>query len=102
MLAKNKLVSSTKGITGGFIIQKDPDLIDLQEIYCAVEDRKAFHLDVNRTKGESAAETAKFNDYFFHLFADVQVEIEDKMKKISLGEVMKNMGVKSTYFKRGN
>ncbi|MFC2082096.1 RrF2 family transcriptional regulator [Bacteroidota bacterium] len=102
MLAKNQLVSSTKGTTGGFILQKDPDLIHLQEIYCAVEDRKAFHLDVNRTKGESAKETAKFNDYFFHLFADVQVEIEEKMKKISLGEVMKNMGVKSTYSKRGS
>lgn len=97
MLAKTNIVSSTKGTTGGFLIERDPSQLDLQEIYCAVEDRKAFHLDVNRSNGHSADETAKFNDYFFNLFSEVQVDIETKMRGISLFDVMKSMGVKSTF-----
>ena len=99
MLAKDNIVSSTKGTTGGFILEKDPSKLHLQEIYCAVEDRKAFHLDVNRTNGHFAFETAKFNDYFYNLFSDVQVEIEEKMKGISLMEVMKKLGVRSNFSK---
>jgi len=99
MLSKTNIVSSTKGTTGGFILEKDPEKLHLQEIYCAVEDRKAFHLDVNRTNGQSANETAKFNDYFFNLFADVQVQIEERMKTISLLQVMSKLGVRSNFSK---
>lgn len=101
MLAKTNIVSSTKGTTGGFILMKNPENLHLQQIYCAVEDRKAFHLDVNRTNGHSADETAKFNDYFFNLFSEVQVDIETKMSGISLSDVMNSMGVKSTFGKMG-
>ncbi|OGU61956.1 MAG: hypothetical protein A2V66_16495 [Ignavibacteria bacterium RBG_13_36_8] len=97
MLTKNGIVESNKGTSGGFVLKKNPHLLHLQEIYCAIEDRKAFHLDVNRTDGERANETAKFNNYFLDLFADVQVDIEDKMKNINLNSVMSRIGIKSGY-----
>lgn len=97
MLAKNDIVRSTKGTSGGFILEKDPSMIHLQEIYCAIEDRKAFHLDVNKANGKSANRTALFNNYFLDLFADVQVEIEDKMRKISLRSILNQLNIKSKY-----
>lgn len=97
MLCKNKIVISTQGIKGGFLLCKDPDHIDMQEVYCSVEDRKAFHLDVNHSHGESVDLTTRFNDYFLDLFADVQVEIEDKMRKISILKIMDQLGMKSNY-----
>ncbi|MBU2493412.1 MAG: Rrf2 family transcriptional regulator [Bacteroidetes bacterium] len=97
MLTKNNIVESTQGISGGFILKKDPEILHLQEIYCAVEDRKAFHLDVNYTKGIEQGETAKFNNYFLDLFSEVQVEIEDKMSGITLGNILKNVGMNSSY-----
>ena len=97
MLTKNNIVESTQGISGGFLLKKDPKVLHLQEIYCAIEDRKAFHLDVNYTKGEEQKETAKFNNYFLDLFAVVQVEIEDKMRGITLSNILKNVGMNSSY-----
>ncbi len=97
MLAKNDIVRSTKGTSGGFILEKDPSMIHLQEIYCAIEDRKAFHLDVNKANGKSENRTALFNNYFLDLFADVQVEIEEKMRKISLCSIMNQLNIKSKY-----
>ncbi len=97
MLAKNGIVSSSQGINGGFILTKHPGKIHLQEVYCSVEDRKAFHLDVNHSHGDSKDRTSIFNDYFLDLFADVQVEIEDKMRLISLQSIMNNLKIKSKY-----
>ena len=97
MLSKNNIVVSTQGTSGGFLLSKDPSKIHLQEIYCAIEDRKAFHLDVSYTNGEEKNETAKFNNYFLNLFADVQVDIENKMRKIFLNSVMKNIGLIPSY-----
>lgn len=97
MLCKNSIIVSTQGIKGGFLLCKDPEKIHMQEVYCSVEDRKAFHLDVNHSHGESADLTTRFNDYFLDLFADVQVEIEDKMRKISILTIMHQLGMKSNY-----
>lgn len=96
MLTKNNIVESTQGISGGFLLKKDPAVLHLQEIYCAIEDRKAFHLDVNYTKGVEKGETAKFNNYFLDLFAEVQVEIEDKMRGITLENILKDVGLNSS------
>lgn len=93
MMSKSGLVKSSKGNTGGFVINKSPNNIHLQEIYCAVEDRKAFHMDVNRTDGELVNETHKFNNYFLDLFNQVQIEIEDKMTKINLDTVIAEIGI---------
>lgn len=95
MLAKKNIVVSKKGIEGGFVLQKRPAQLHLQEIYCAVEDRKAFHLDVHRKIRTTRDESALFNDYFLDLFADIQVEIEDKMKKIKLKSIIEKIKSKS-------
>ena len=97
LLAKSEIVKSTQGTSGGFLLNKHPKELHLQEIYCAIEDRKAFHLDVNKTNGSKENITKTFNEYFLNLFADVQVDIENKMKKIKLISIMKQTGMKSLY-----
>lgn len=88
MLAKNGMVRSVQGVRGGFVLNRPAEAIHLQEIYCAIEDRKAFHLDVHRSAGPELNESARLNNYFLDLFADIQVEIEDKMRGISLRQVI--------------
>lgn len=87
-LVKNGIVLSEKGSTGGFTLKKTPEKIDLQEIYCAIEDRKAFHLDVNKSRGRKLNQNEKLNNFFLELFSDIQVSIEDEMKKITLRSII--------------
>jgi len=94
MLVKNGIVESAYGTTGGFRLKKKPSQIHLQEIYCAIEDRKAFHLDVSGTNDKSSAEASELNVYFLDLFSTIQVDIEDRMKKISLQSVIENINKK--------
>ena len=88
MLAKNGIVESNSGTTGGFKLKKNPAEIHLQEIYCAIEDRKAFHLDVRKDSIKKNSLPDKLNFYFLDLFGEVQVEIEEKMKKITLASIV--------------
>ena len=89
-LVKDKIVTSTRGKSGGFLLAKSTDKINMQEIYCAVEFRQAFYLDVNKSNDKSDY-TEKFNNYFLNLFSEVQVGIEDKMSGIVLEDVIKNI-----------
>ena len=91
MLAKNGIVESNSGTAGGFKLKKNPSEIHLQEIYCAIEDRKAFHLDVRKDSIIKNSLPDKLNFYFLDLFAEVQVEIEEKMKKITLASIVNKM-----------
>lgn len=91
MLVKNGIVESAYGTAGGFKLKKKPSQIHLQEIYCAIEDRKAFHLDVSRSNGKSSMDASKLNIYFLDLFSTIQVDIEDRMKKISLQSIIENI-----------
>jgi Rrf2 family iron-sulfur cluster assembly transcriptional regulator len=93
MLVKSGLVISTQGASGGFLLGRAPDRIDLQEIYCAIEDRKAFHLDVRGTPHGDDHDSELLNNYFLDLFAEIQVDIEDKMRGISLRRVMERSGI---------
>jgi Rrf2 family protein len=95
MLVKNGIVESAYGTSGGFKLKRKPSEIHLQEIYCAIEDRKAFHLDVTRTNGKTSSEASKLNIYFLDLFSTIQVDIEDRMKKISLQSVIEQINKKS-------
>jgi len=93
MLAKNGIVESASGAVGGFSLRKKPADIHLQEIYCAIEDRKAFHMDVSKANGKSS-EASKVNVYFLDLFSTIQIDIEDRMKKISLQSVIDQINLK--------
>lgn len=97
MLAKTKIVQSEQGTKGGFILYKDPDKIHLQEIYCSIEDRKAFHLNVTQGNGSNDDSNLNFNTYFLDLFAEIQVDIEDKMRNISLKNIMDQLKIKSKF-----
>lgn len=91
MLAKNGIVESNSGTAGGFKLKKLPSEIHLQEIYCAIEDRKAFHLDVRREAVKKNSLPEKLNFYFLSLFAEVQVDIEEKLKKITLQSILNKL-----------
>ena len=95
MLAKNGIVESNSGTSGGFKLKKIPSEIHLQEIYCAIEDRKAFHLDVTKTNSKSSFESTKLNVYFLDLFSTIQIDIEDRMKSISLQSIIEKINKKT-------
>ena len=97
MLAKSKIVTSEQGTKGGFLLFKDPNDIHLQEIYCSIEDRKAFHLDVNSGIDLIVEERPDYNLYFLELFSEIQMDIENKMKNISLNKIMQKLNIKSKF-----
>ncbi len=67
---------------------KKPEEIHLQEIYCAIEDRKAFYLNVNDDNLEENGRSEKINHFFLDLFSEIQVEIENKMTDITLKSII--------------
>jgi Rrf2 family protein len=94
LLSKSKIVESSQGTKGGFQLLKSPNKINLQEIYCSIEDRKAFHLDISEIIGEDKYD---FPGYFQSLFASIQVDIEKKMTKITLQAIMGYLNISSNY-----
>ncbi len=90
MLVKSNLVESTQGTGGGFILTRGAESISLQEVYCSVEENKAFYLDVHDHEDLNSS-SSKMNSFFYDLFADVQIAIEDKMSGISLKDVVKKI-----------
>ncbi|MDT8325611.1 MAG: Rrf2 family transcriptional regulator [Bacteroidota bacterium] len=91
MLAGEGMVVATRGFSGGFALARDPRHIHLQEIYCAVEERKAFHLDVTRAGGTQYPLPSRVNGWFLSLFADIQVQIEDRMRDITLADILRHI-----------
>lgn len=94
LLAKSKIVESNQGTKGGFQILKAPKDIHLQEIYCSIEDRKAFHLDVSDLVGSDKYD---YLGYFNNLFSSLQIDIENKMTKISLLSIMDYLNIKTDF-----
>ena len=94
MLVKNGIVESAYGTTGGFKLKRKPSGIHLQEIYCAIEDRKAFHLDVPKSNGKNSSDASKLNSYFLELFSTIQIDIEERMKKITLQSIIAQINSK--------
>ena len=94
MLVKNGIVKSTRGISGGFTLNKDSSKLHLQEIYCAIEDRKAFYLAVQKEDIKKNSVPAKLNIYFLDLFSDIQVDIEEKMKTITINSILEKINKK--------
>jgi len=94
LLSKSKIVESNQGTKGGFQLLKSPKDINLQEIYCSIEDRKAFHLEVPDMFGKDIYD---YLGYFNNLFSTIQVDIENKMTKISLLSIMNYLNIKSNF-----
>ncbi len=88
LLSKQHIVTARKGKDGGFVLQRVPEDITLQDIYCAIEDQKAFHLDVHTGVSEDIQQNRRTNNFFIDLFAEIQVDIEAKMKQISLQDII--------------
>ena len=91
MLGKAGIVKSDSGMLGGFSLSKIPEDIHLQEIYCAIEDRKAFYLNVNDDNLEENGASEKINYFFLDLFSQIQIEIENKMSGITLKSIIEKI-----------
>jgi len=91
MLVKNNIVESAYGMSGGFVLKKVPSTLHLQDVYCAIEDRKAFYLDVKKDLSNQNSDQKKLNKYFLNLFSDIQIDIENKMKKITINSIVKKI-----------
>ena len=89
VLAKQGIVETIKGKDGGFRLNRKCSEIDLQEIYCGIEDRKAFHLDVHTADSAENNGARKINHFFNDLFSEIQVDIENKMKQITLQTIIR-------------
>ncbi|GAB4298912.1 MAG: Rrf2 family transcriptional regulator [Ignavibacteriaceae bacterium] len=88
LLVRQEIVKSNFGSRGGFILNKPPEKLHLQEIYCAIEDRKAFHLHITGANNSAGSFNERVNDYFLDLFAEIQEDIENKMRSITLKSIM--------------
>ncbi|NWF49079.1 MAG: Rrf2 family transcriptional regulator [Ignavibacteriaceae bacterium] len=88
MLVKGGIVKSSYGKKGGFMLNKEPAKLHLQEVYCAIEDRKAFYLNVSKSTAQIKPKLNSLNNYFLNFFADIQIDIEEKMKKITLEQIL--------------
>ena len=88
LLGKSGIVKSDSGMLGGFMLNKFPKEISLQEVYCAIEDRKAFYLNVNQENSIQNSSSEKINYFFLKLFSDIQVDIEYKMSQITLQSII--------------
>ena len=91
MLVKKNIVESRYGMSGGFVLKSKPSALHLQEVYCAIEDRKAFHLDVKKDLKNQNKDQKKLNNYFLNLYNDIQIDIENKMKEITINSIIKNI-----------
>ena len=92
MLVKSDIVQSISGSTGGFALKKKPEQLHLQEIYCSIEDRKAFYLDVNKNQN-AESDITKLNNFFLNLFSDIQIDIENKMSRINLQSIIEKTSI---------
>lgn len=88
MMVKAGLLRSVKGTKGGFELALSPLQIDLQMVYCAIEDRRAFHLNVADCEIAANPISVHINTFFNRLFLDIQEDIENKMKKISIQSII--------------
>ena len=88
LLGKSGIVKSDPGMLGGFMLNKSTSEINLQEVYCAIEDRKAFYLNVNQENSIQNSTSEKINYFFLKLFSDIQVDIEYKMSQITLQSII--------------
>lgn len=94
-LAAVNIVQSVQGPSGGFMLAKDPSDIHLQDIYCALEDRKAFYLDVTENPEQEMPQAGQVNFFFLDLFGEIQVEIEEKMRQITLSKILGQIAAKT-------
>ncbi len=90
MLVKSGLVQSHQGTAGGFVLNKTIDNIHMQDVYCAVEEKKAFRLDVHE-HSDANGSTSRLNMYLLDLFDDVQGIIEEHMRGVRLTDVLKSV-----------
>ena len=62
----------------------------------ALEDRKILDLDVADASEATDKTTKQYNEYFDHLFGDIQKQIEERMQTIKLEHIKDGYDVRKT------
>ncbi len=82
-----EIVGSSKGVHGGFFLIQDFTELSLFEIYSALEDKKIMDLDVAGAENAKDEEVEGYNNYFYDFYANIQRQIEERMKEVKLNDI---------------
>lgn len=85
-LAKTRLVSAQKGVTGGFSLSKSPAAISLLDIYRAAEPSPTHGL-AHFTPNHRCPVGAKIEHVLGGIFAKAQTGMETELARVSLADV---------------
>lgn len=83
-LARDEILSSFKGINGGFLLSKSSEDINLKEIIKSVERKDSFVFECNEHKSENRCKLCKIDNTFKRL----QDKIDEMLEKISLKDIV--------------
>jgi Rrf2 family protein len=86
-LLNAEIVGSTKGSHGGFYLTQDFTELSLYEIYSSLEDRKVMDFDVADASNAKDGEVQGYNNYFYNFYANIQKQIEARMKEVKLNNI---------------
>ena len=93
LLVKSDIVQSISGSTGGFCLKKIPTGYIFKKFIVLSKIEKLFiWMFMKNHKTEN--DITKLNDFFLDLFADIQVDIENKMSKIKLKNIIEQLSIK--------
>jgi len=87
-LKNNNIVTSVRGINGGYILSNDPDQIKLSSIFSAVDEKvKQVQCKKESKKGCNGKLTKCITHY---LWDELEIYINDFFDKKNLGDLLKN------------
>ena len=87
-LKNNNIVTSVRGINGGYILSNDPDQIKLSSIFSAVDEKvKTVKCNKESKKGCNGKSTKCITHY---LWDELEIYINDFFDKKNLGDLLKN------------
>lgn len=81
-LARDKILISYKGIKGGFVLSKSPELINLKEIILSVEKKDSFVFECNNH--DDRCKLCKIGSIFINL----QDRIDGILEKVTLDDII--------------
>ena len=87
-LKNNNIVTSVRGINGGYILSNDPDQIKLSSIFSAVDEKvKQVQCKKESKKGCNGKSTKCITHY---LWDELEIYINDFFDKKNLGDLLKS------------
>ena len=90
-MVKARLVSATKGATGGFTLSSTPENISLRDVYRAVEEQPHRGLD-HFTPNHKCPVGAKIGSILHGVYVKAQSSMEAELARVTLAEIHRQLG----------